>query len=233
MWGHSWGAIALPILATIGGTVCAIISIVGQVLVAETKTPGSLPQHFLRFSEPYFALSFSTGVITTGMIVFRIWQVQNFSSKVGLDGKDPWRRTWGDIIEILVESAALNSASLLITFALFVRGTVDLDYMQSIQSQVSGLAPTLIFLRLAQGSGRPQTEWTMETSLNFGPRSQSSVSTGIPREEVSEGDLERGEPMGLKVSNVHFDKSSTAIGSVRTDSERTTSVSASNVGYNS
>lgn len=76
-------------------------------------------------------------MITTGMIVFRIWQVQNFSSKVGIDGKDAWRRTWGDIVEILVESAALNSASLLITFVLFVRGTVDLDYMQSIQSQVS------------------------------------------------------------------------------------------------
>lgn len=73
----------------------------------------------------------------------------------------------------------------------------------------------------------------METSLIFGPRSQSSVSTGIPREEVSEEGLGRGESTALKVSNVNFDKSSTAIGSVRTDSEGTTSFSASNVGHNS
>lgn len=105
--------------------------------MAETKTPGSLPQHFLRFSEPYFALSFSTGVITTGMIVFRIWEVQKLCLGVGLDGKDVSKRTWGDITEILVESAALNSASLLVTFFLFVRGSVDLDYMQNIQAQVS------------------------------------------------------------------------------------------------
>jgi len=218
VWNHSWYVIALPILATIGGTVCAIISIVGQVRQAETKTPDTHSQHFLRFSEPYFALSFATGIITTGMIVFRVWQVQKLCSGTSLDGKSVWKRTYGDITEIIVESAALNSASLLVTFIFFALGNVNLDYMQDIQAQVSGLAPTLIFLRLAEGSGRPQTDWTMASSLSFAQR-QSSVSTGIAGDQMmlSEEGLERGELMTLKIPNVHFiDKSSKTADSVET-----------------
>lgn len=115
---------------------CALFSIVYQVLLAETKTPGSLPRLEQQFSEPYFALSLSTGMITTGMIVFRVWQVQNLPVQ-SPDGRGTWSRAYSNITEIVIESAALNSASLFVTFVLFVLGNVNLDYMQSIQSQIS------------------------------------------------------------------------------------------------
>lgn len=115
---------------------CAVFSIVYQVLLAETKVPGSLPRLEQQFSEPYFALSLSTGIMTTGMIVFRVWQVQKLPAQ-SPDGRSTWSRAYSNITEIVIESAALNSASLFVTFVLFVLGNVNLDYMQSVQSQIS------------------------------------------------------------------------------------------------
>ncbi|KAJ7327619.1 hypothetical protein DFH08DRAFT_816456 [Mycena albidolilacea] len=88
VWGRSWLVVIFPILAAIGGTVCAGLGLTGQIAVA--SNPNSISAlrlaPLIRFSTPFLSLSYAVTLYTTGLIV---WLIALFVFVVFLATKSP------------------------------------------------------------------------------------------------------------------------------------------------
>jgi len=166
IWERRWIICVIPILSTVAGTVLAILSIIGQVEVAEKRTPGVVPEHFVMVTTPYFILSLVTSLYSTVLISLRVILVQREMYKLGIESQ--YKRQYSRMVEIIVESAALNSINLIAFVILTERKSGNLDWPQDIQPQIAGIAPTLILLRVALGHARPDSDWSAPRLGSFG-----------------------------------------------------------------
>jgi hypothetical protein len=88
---------------------------------------------FTTLNTAYFALSISTSLTTTLLIALRILLVQRAARKVGMEKYNAYH----SVIEILVESASLYSATLLIFVILNTKMNINIYYAQNIHAQVA------------------------------------------------------------------------------------------------
>ncbi|KAK0457501.1 uncharacterized protein EV420DRAFT_1764881 [Desarmillaria tabescens] len=163
IWGRSWLIIICPMLCTIVGIVCKVLSVYHLVSdnvngVDEQTAYGTR----INWSIIYISLIMATTVWCTLLIIFRI---VNVGRKVE-HGLHRYRR----IIEVVVESAALYTASLIVLLVIVARNDTHGDYLDVITTTIRGIAPTLIVGRVAAGHARPDDSWPSSalSSLRFG-----------------------------------------------------------------
>lgn len=116
-------------------TVLAIISIIGQVLVAQSRTPGVVPLHFVKFTTPYLALSCATSLLTTSLIAAKIFMIQREFKGIGTQSNH--RQSHAKVVEMIVESAVLYSVNLLVFVVLTAMKNISLSYPQNIHPQIA------------------------------------------------------------------------------------------------
>lgn len=116
-------------------SVTAVISIVGQVAHARNRSPGPVPLHYARFSTAYFSMSLATALITSALITWRVILAQRAVRSA--DGGVRFERSYARLIEIIVESAAMYSANLLVFVILSSTRNPNVEYTQQIQPQIS------------------------------------------------------------------------------------------------
>lgn len=150
--GRKWKAVVLPIALTLAGTGLALF------LVIQTG-PGSI---IGGYQLTLYSIFPTTSVLlTTLLTTLRIVQVQRSTAQFGLTLK----RRFNPVIEIIVESAALFTISL-IGYTIFnvldtLSGGSGVSLcVQNIHVQISGLVPLLINLRVQAGFARPADEWS-------------------------------------------------------------------------
>lgn len=137
----------------------------------------------------FFFLSMGITVLATSLIIYRIADVS--------------KRSRGEItkyqyaMEVLVESGLMYSATLLISGVLLaVRGNDFTNYTLvqassywgGILTPVTGIAPTLITMRIVSGEARDETTWTQPVSgMVFGhtPRGQTAHSNTFNGSETA------------------------------------------------
>ncbi|KAF7307920.1 hypothetical protein MKEN_01152900 [Mycena kentingensis (nom. inval.)] len=178
IWGRRWVVIVLPAAASIVGLVLGALLVQYQVSAALAGTPAlaaKFAQKFINLSSVYFGLSVATSLTTTILISIRILQVQASTKKYL--GKQA--RPFNPIIEIFIESAMLYSATLLTFVAFEVQKSPNLAFAQDVHSQIAGLAPLLILLRISAGQSRPQEDWSSvgRSSIAFGPSRSTLVTS--------------------------------------------------------
>jgi len=159
IWDNSWLAVAFPIATTIAGTILSILSQIGQLEVVKKTAPGTLSERFISLSTPYFALTLVTTVYTAGMITLRIFQTRRQARNVG-----HLAQPYSKMMEILVESALLYAATTFVLVVLFAMKVEALSYAEAVQAQSSGIAPTLIILRVSLGYARPDSQWSTKST---------------------------------------------------------------------
>ncbi|KAJ6620503.1 hypothetical protein B0H10DRAFT_2021828 [Mycena sp. CBHHK59/15] len=175
VWNQNFIVIILPVLCTISGAVLGFLSVAEQ---ARYIINPSLDRHtFVDFATPYFALSLVTTLLATLMIILRILMMTKFSPGIA--------KGYGNVIEIVVESAALYSITLIVFLPFLVSGSFNDGYPQAILVQMTGIAPTLIVARVSFGLARPDETWAEQTnSFFFGSNTQAAPTqihlSGIP-----------------------------------------------------
>ncbi|KAK0192008.1 hypothetical protein F5146DRAFT_487452 [Armillaria mellea] len=177
VWSHNWGIIILPMCFVIGEIVCGVNIVVHQLTVSfedETQT---------HWAVAIMAATVVTNILCTTLIVARI--VHNARGDRGIMAGI---RTYRGVLEIVVESAALHSiifVALVIFYPIKGNGYM---YPQALMFPITGIAPTLIILRVTSGQGRPK-ESSVETqsSLRFQESRGSAnqpVTSGREEEEI-------------------------------------------------
>ncbi|KAK0238211.1 hypothetical protein EDD85DRAFT_1005822 [Armillaria nabsnona] len=145
VWGRRWVVVLLPILFLISATVSKII----KVYLACIKISSEI------FAMLYISCVLATTLWCTVLIIYRILTVAGV--KRGAGGR---LRVYQHFIEVLVESSAFYSISLIVYLVLTICGNLGSFYLDIITGIVKGVASTLIVGRIAAGHrARPDDSW--------------------------------------------------------------------------
>ncbi|KAG7440314.1 uncharacterized protein BT62DRAFT_997811 [Guyanagaster necrorhizus] len=171
VWGRRWWVILLPILCTIGGTIFDAISV--YHVVADTndnQSDSGSSAYAVRIDWTTLSLSLTlaTTLLCTVLIIYRIVTVAGGKHGSGL-------RSYRGVIEVIVESAALYSASTVVYMVFVARNELTGAYPNVINASIKGIAPTLMVGRIASGHSRPDDTWkeSVLSSLHFGAWSRA------------------------------------------------------------
>jgi hypothetical protein len=165
VWNRKWIVIVLPTITTFAGIAMGIWL---EIMLSKTQTdspPSSAIVAAVTTSQT--ALNLATTVLCTAMIIVRIVTMSQTHG-------NRYRR----IIEIIVESAVIYSIAIIVhmPFPFAENATNAIPF--AVLAQVTGIAPTLIYIRVALGFSRPASSWggtgIIET-LNFNHGSMSNV----------------------------------------------------------
>ncbi|KAK0240007.1 hypothetical protein EDD85DRAFT_470865 [Armillaria nabsnona] len=162
VWGRRWTIVLIPILCTItSATIKSIQTYHGLRDLVDSVSQESAQGTSIDLTTVYIAMALTTTLLCTVLIVYRIVSVGGAQYASGI-------RTYRGAIEVVVESAALFSVSLIIYVALVAHNSVADDYLDVIAAAFRGIAPTLIVGRVASGQARPDHSWR-ETALTATP----------------------------------------------------------------
>ncbi|KAK0472621.1 hypothetical protein IW261DRAFT_1611512 [Armillaria novae-zelandiae] len=145
IWDRQWTIVTLPAASAFAGTATKIIQLRSVLLdTTDTDTPGFSSQVAL-FSVMYISMTLATTLLCTTLIVYRILRVSGVQSYFG-------------ILEVLIQSSALYSLSLIINVAFVIRNSDDCFYADIVMMYVKGIAPTLLVAPVPFTSRRDNTQ---------------------------------------------------------------------------
>ncbi|KAJ7741198.1 hypothetical protein DFH07DRAFT_59460 [Mycena maculata] len=190
VWNRDWRAIVLPVLTTLSATALGILSVFETAQVVELGgNLSSDPPKFVDYARPYFCLCLATTLLATILIVFRIVWITRYNAGTAFSG-------YRAVIEMVVESALLYSASLIVYIGILFGSAASNDdgYAQAILIEMTGIAPTLIVARVSFGLARPSSSWQRTTKT--APSSNFAASTTATTLQFSKNlDLESNPAM--------------------------------------
>ncbi|PBK67751.1 hypothetical protein ARMSODRAFT_1020269 [Armillaria solidipes] len=171
VWGQRWVVVLLPIFSLVS----AIVSRTMEEYLAYVNalTPMNISTML------YISFNLATTLSCTLLIIYRIVTVAGV--RHGAVGQ---LRVYHRFIEVLVESSALYSISLIIDLALSIQDDFGVLYVQCIAAIAKGVAPTLLVGRAAAGHTclREDSDGNTVSSLHFQMSSTHSM-TSSQREE--------------------------------------------------
>ncbi|PBK67628.1 hypothetical protein ARMSODRAFT_959258 [Armillaria solidipes] len=190
VWGRRWFVVLLPIFSL----VCAIVS---KIMAVYHQYLGGGSRGFII---PYTSLLLVTTLWCTVLIIHRILTVTGIGR--GAEGR---LRVYHRFIEVLVESSALYSISLILFLAFNIRNNSGQIYLDVIAGIVKGIAPTLIVGRFTAGHrARSDDSWqgSVIGSASIRSRSQEHSQTSFreddPTSPMLDGDLEAQREISLR-----------------------------------
>ncbi|PBK90569.1 hypothetical protein ARMGADRAFT_1166899 [Armillaria gallica] len=188
VWGRSWRVVLVPI-------VCSTLAIISRGIVTfyeafrpENMSPRALYiENVVNWAVLYSSLILATFLWCTILIVYRILR---------LGGVVAGMRVYHRVIELLVESASLYSAVIVVLLVFEVRDEVAGAYIEEFAIAIRGIAPTVLVGRVAAGHARPDDSWSESittSSLRFRSHSNSqndnemSTTSSHERPDLEEG----------------------------------------------
>ncbi|KAG7448634.1 uncharacterized protein BT62DRAFT_992651 [Guyanagaster necrorhizus] len=194
VWGRRWLIVLLPILSlvsAIGMALDPIYSFLSRIIEVYHAyfNPSTKSELFQML---YISFILATTLWCTLFIIYRILTV------AGIRHREEGRlRVYHRFLEVLVESSALYSISLILDLAFTIRYNWGEFYLDVIAAIAKGIAPTLLVGRMKTGHrAHPDDSWqgSMIASVSIRSCSQEDSQTSFQEDRstnlVHDGDLE-------------------------------------------
>ncbi|KAF9019354.1 hypothetical protein BDZ89DRAFT_1073124 [Hymenopellis radicata] len=153
LYNRNWGVVVLPSLGIVSGLISHAFRT--AVLFSHESGP-SMWRITLKWLTVYCTVAASTNILTTSLIIYRILSVCGLKSA----------RTYRGIMEVIIESALLYSATYAIYLALCLHDYYFVPYYsmaswyaEGFLNAVTAAAPTLIIWRFTAGEARLNDSW--------------------------------------------------------------------------
>ncbi|KAK0238182.1 hypothetical protein EDD85DRAFT_1005752 [Armillaria nabsnona] len=143
VWGRRWLIILFPIFFLVSAMVSKIIVIHHEYVNGSADV----------FPVLYASFILATTLWCTSLIIYRILTVTR--ARHGAEGRSS---EFYSFVEVLVESSALYSVSLILFLAFAIRDDLRMHYFDIVAGIVKGVAPTLLIGRAAAGHTRPKDD---------------------------------------------------------------------------
>lgn len=179
VWGRRWIIILLPLVFLILGIAFKILQI--RITVILRTVPAI---NYATCTTIYLSFILATTLLCTLLIVYRILSIEWANSK--LAGTRTYSLgAYRNVIEVMVESAALYSAVLIVYIIIIFQDLTVIKYVDAIGEFIRGVAPTLLVGRVASGHSRPDDSWNGSaiSSLRFGTDRRTQTGTEMSTEE--------------------------------------------------
>ncbi|KAK0459022.1 uncharacterized protein EV420DRAFT_1642721 [Desarmillaria tabescens] len=161
-----WGRRCLVILLPMFSLASAIVSKIITVYYDYVNAPADI------FLILYISSILATTLSCTLLIIYRIMTITGV--RHGAEGR---LKVYHHFVEVLVESSALYSITLIIFLAFAIRNHQGQYYLDIAASIAKGIAPTHLVGRVAAGHARPneeRDETSLVSTIHFQTSSQSS-----------------------------------------------------------
>ncbi|KAK0221096.1 hypothetical protein EDD85DRAFT_261836 [Armillaria nabsnona] len=201
VWGRSWRIVLVPIACTILATVSRGFVIYYDAFGSvENISPLALFfERGVNWAVLYSSFILATLLWCTILIVYRILRVGGAAGRI---------HVYQRVIEMLVESASLYSAMIIVWLVFEVRNEIVGEYVEILVVVMRGIMPTILVGHVAAGHARPDDSWSESTprsSLRFRNQSgsqndtQISVGSGWVTSSPKRPDVEEGLEISTEV----------------------------------
>ncbi|KAK0439482.1 uncharacterized protein EV420DRAFT_1583481 [Desarmillaria tabescens] len=189
IWGRNWRVIVLPSICTICGILFDVFFLI-QELTPFTGSQGGSSTPWgstsIKWGVAYYSMTLSTTIICTVLIVYRLVQARTTSLSLSVPA-NPYHR----VMEVMVESAVLYVIALVVYIPFIATDNPYSLYPQVFLVSVTGIAPTLILLRVASGNQSGNTNpGSPDNTMRLGDlQSQSKLNANGSVTYMEEEDL--------------------------------------------
>ncbi|KAJ7458819.1 hypothetical protein B0H11DRAFT_2199390 [Mycena galericulata] len=186
VWNGSWAIITLPVLTWFANIASAIRIMDLLSRVSEGLVLSSNIQPWL---EVFWSLTICIQVMTTSMIVARIWMVERHKKKLSVSTIDSTNsqasRTLSHVMRNIIESGMIYTAATILTLALYTVGDTLLYPASAVEIHSVGITFNLILIRGTQTT-RPRSETSVTAPLQF-THTQATGRDYMPGPSDSDG----------------------------------------------
>ncbi|KAJ3980986.1 hypothetical protein F5890DRAFT_1418558 [Lentinula detonsa] len=163
VWDRTWYVIIPSVLLCLAETVCGCMV---AVIEASPQSGGSLNSSTISpFITSMLSITLATTILTTSLIVYRLWNVQSHSQTL-LHFQQERKLDFGHSIYIMVESGLLYTLSLVILFAVYITSSnAELGVSDSVV-QIIGITFNMIIIRTSRVSSRTQSTAPGPTTIH-------------------------------------------------------------------
>ncbi|KAK0478593.1 hypothetical protein EDD18DRAFT_1026031, partial [Armillaria luteobubalina] len=145
VWGKSLAIVILPTL---------LLSGIGNIATYNESAQAPLGYAYLLHMTLYTSFTLASTLLCTLLIVFCIMTVAHRAGKIGGGLK-----AYHHVLEVLLESSALYSISLVLNVAFYAWGEEIVYYFDHLAGITKGIAPTLLIGCVAAGWAHPDDSW--------------------------------------------------------------------------
>ncbi|KAJ3720725.1 hypothetical protein DFJ43DRAFT_1004861 [Lentinula guzmanii] len=163
VWDRTWYVIIPSVLLCLAETVCGCMV---AVIEASPESGGSLNSSTISpFITSMLSITLATTILTTSLIVYRLWNVQSHSQTL-LHFQQERKLDFGHSIYVMVESGLLYTLSLVILFAVYITSSnAELGVSDSVV-QIIGITFNMIIIRTSHVSSRTQSTAPGPTTIH-------------------------------------------------------------------
>ncbi|KAJ3827732.1 hypothetical protein EV361DRAFT_301166 [Lentinula raphanica] len=219
---HSKAVVVLPVLLWLGGCSMSIFIVYLEASAGNPKVV--LTDGMSKITSGItvgWTLSLVNNIITTGIIIYRIWRVDKANVLYGIQGQDSTlqgnhrfftrknrkRTRLQNVIRIVIESGMMYTTIAFMTFITFVVGSNSFYTTSDAELQILSMAFNLIIIRISahskpRSSGHSAdsqfTPWTYPLHNRISAMNSGTVDTEL---DFMESDLSEG-PTELHLSQM-------------------------------
>ncbi|KAG1844823.1 hypothetical protein DFJ58DRAFT_894365 [Suillus subalutaceus] len=159
LWGQNYYVVILPLLSAFGGFAC-IMEVLHLVIVTDPTAPAP-PAAIVPLGLAGYILPLATNIIVTTLIVYRIWMSSRIvkESPVVIGQGASYRA-----MMLIIESGALYLFIQFVFVVLFSMQHPAQGIVAVIATQIYGIAPTLIIIRVGLGVSSEHTTKAMTST---------------------------------------------------------------------
>ncbi|KAJ7599495.1 hypothetical protein C8J56DRAFT_916817 [Mycena floridula] len=175
VYGKSYLVVLLPLLLWMTNISCGMVLIWIQATI-RTQT-SILAGRFGPFLTAFASVTIVQAVITTSLIVWRIWKVDRENAKFRAPSWHSSPTKLQKVMRIVIESGLMYTTFAIISFVTYVANSNSFDVTTDMQIPIIGIAFNLIIIRASSQSGQ-ETEYTMpQTGQTPIPMSALMIAT--------------------------------------------------------
>jgi len=188
VWSRNNWVVVLPILLLLGSITTGIGI---EVEIATLHGSGVFATQIAAFATSFFSISLVQNLLTTSLIVWRIWRVNMGAREMG-------QRSLWPVMAVILESGAIYSATLGALLFTYAAGSFAQYICLDMVVPIIGCTFTLIIVRVGLGlakSGSPNGQGATTHAYTTQPRiPMSKININVARtvDVDQEHDLERG-----------------------------------------
>ncbi|PBK96217.1 hypothetical protein ARMGADRAFT_1142952 [Armillaria gallica] len=163
LWGRRWLIVLIPGLCAIVGAIAKSMQIRSYFIdtTSDIDNTGGFAA-FIDWPLIYLSLTLATTLLCTLLIVYRIVRLASGVS------------SYGKIVEIVIESSAMYSLTLIVDLALVARNLESAYYADMIMAYIKVMAPTLLIGRVAGSNSNPGAQAIVNST-----RDRSSIMSRL------------------------------------------------------
>lgn len=177
VWGQNWKVILVPVVLLVLGGTTGFVTVYQFTVVEPGNEDGVYTGSLKSWATAAYGFSLAANVLVTSLIAWRIWRHTRRVRAI-VEGVEKAR--YDRALAMVIESGAIYSLSLTIMLIMYTLNTHGQRIVYDALSQIAGIMPTLIIVRIGLGVNAHNTAEDTSHTLRFAHSTTTTTTLHSP-----------------------------------------------------